>query len=234
VPSYARSEKYRKIPDAQINIEDAVVALARMVFHEKGAILMGGHPSISPLISMVASEFSWELDQENPSDISKAPKYIKIYQSEAFGEHVPESTLNLGYSNYVSIKWLAARNNEKFDPDKKGTQCKESLTYLRQKMLEENPDALICFGGMEGVEEEFKLFREKNPFKPVYLLKNTGGATYNLTIENNNSDFVKILSTESINIIENDKKLQVKPPINIYPYSLIMCDIVEEIIRMNG
>ncbi len=61
IPSEKRSEKYHtqytKIKNAQIQIEEAVIGLSRNVFQSRGKLVFGGHPSISPLVAMIATEF---------------------------------------------------------------------------------------------------------------------------------------------------------------------------------
>jgi hypothetical protein len=49
---------------------------------------------------------------------------------------------------------------------------------MRERMvLDTDPLALICMGGMEGVEREFQLFVEARPGRPIWLWEATGGAT---------------------------------------------------------
>jgi hypothetical protein len=37
--------------------------------------------------------------------------------------------------------------------------------------------AMVCIGGMEGIEEEAMMFREMRPGRPIYVLARTGGAS---------------------------------------------------------
>ena len=53
-PSGERGEKFK--PYDPSGIADAVSALARSVFASNGRLLFGGHPTITPLILMIASE----------------------------------------------------------------------------------------------------------------------------------------------------------------------------------
>src|SRR3954463_3886992 len=84
VPSSARSEKYQenytKIKNAQLHIEKAVIGLARNIFQAGGRLVFGGHPSISPLIAMVATEFPISPGSTKP---------ITIYQSLAYKKIIP-------------------------------------------------------------------------------------------------------------------------------------------------
>ena len=48
---------------------------------------------------------------------------------------------------------------------------------MRETMLEAaRPDAMVCIGGMEGLEDEVALALERVPRFPIYLLERTGGA----------------------------------------------------------
>jgi hypothetical protein len=84
VPAAERSEAYRRVPDAPLRIDEAVVSLARAVFSHNGRLVFGGHPAISPLVAMVAAEY-----HDRPS----APPRIIIYQYRAFEGFLPDATL---------------------------------------------------------------------------------------------------------------------------------------------
>ena len=58
VPSDKRDKRFTKIKNAQIQIEEAVIGLSRNIFQAGGKIVFGGHPSISPLVALVATEYS--------------------------------------------------------------------------------------------------------------------------------------------------------------------------------
>ncbi len=56
--------------------------------------------------------------------------------------------------------------------------------------------AMIAIGGMEGVEEEVRLFREIFPGRTVYALSSTGGAAKILVEERQNDAGVKSYDDE--------------------------------------
>jgi hypothetical protein len=241
VPS-KRSDVYSKVANSQFNIEEAVVSLSRNVFSKGGSLVFGGHPSISPLIAMVSMEFKLERDAENIDRESVDNTPIKIYQSRAYEGYLPNETSLLYNNGNAKIYWTDIKNNEKYNPKLTEGQCKESLLEMRIKMIESQQyNAMICLGGMEGVEEEFNLFRKLHSNKPIFLLKTTGGATSNLAergdYENDNiiiADDEKILTYFrkflDLNLPENDSNEGKKDFFTFFPYSIITAQIVKKII----
>ena|SRR5215467_13011824 len=234
VPSKERSEEFRKVKDAQSNIEEAIIAVSRSIFFAGGRIIMGGHPSISPLIAMVSTEF-----QHGPKDGSAGKetkqKPLKIYQSRAFEGFLPDSTFVLYNSGFAEIQWVNAVNNEKFNPEIKGPQCRNSLAQLRSMMINEDLDAMVCIGGMEGVIEEFSLFRKMKSRKPIFLFKNTGGAAYNLATNKSEdimaNNFIKVYEDRPLEKsadLRTDIELQSFP---IFPYTVRAAEMIDEIIK---
>ena len=127
-------------------IREAVVALARTVLPQS-ELVFGGHPAISPLIARVARDL----------DLFKR---VIIYQSEEFREVIPPDSL--AFERLVWTKKRADRN--------------ASLDLMRDEMLSNTFRAGIFIGGMEGVEDEWKLFRERHEKTPAYPIASTGGA----------------------------------------------------------
>jgi hypothetical protein len=164
----ARRSGYERL---DLNVDEAVITLARTVFAEGGQLVFGGHPSISPLVLTIASEYD-----------SDAPLAL-IYQSEIFQNMIPEKTLMLEAMGYGHIVWTAAAEGEELLHD--GTTGRwlvpRSLEIMRRAMIEEtSPAAYVSAGGMEGVEQEVDLFHELRPAAPVYAIESTGGASATL------------------------------------------------------
>lgn len=239
VPSTKRSEKYNenytKIKNAQIQIEEAVIGLARNIFQAGGKIIFGGHPSISPLVAMVATEFRLNKEIENMKRNEEQEKPITIFQSRAYDKVIPKETTGLFTLGYSNIVWTDAVDGEEFNPIIQGKpQCEKSLTLMRRQMMEGNVDALVCLGGMEGVEQEFEIFRELHSRKPIFLLGSTGGATKILANEFCNDNFVRVIDNidyqkpirEKIKGVEGDYSEK----FDIIPYSFITGLIVKHIL----
>ena len=149
LPPPYRHEKYFETSDP-IAIRDAVRALVSAVLPE-GKLVFGGHPAITPMIRLLAHEKRIELKS-----------HISLFQSRFFEKQFPPEVKD--FENLVLV--------EAVDGDRDA-----SLLKMRQAMISsEDFDAGIFIGGMEGVEEEYKLFREIHPRKPAYPIASTGAA----------------------------------------------------------
>ena len=98
----------------------------------------------------------------------KDPIRIYIYQSEKFKDKISKYTNELLELGIGKIIWTENINETR----------DRSLYYMRIQMLKEhNIFAGIFIGGMEGIEEEFNLFKEIYPENPIYLIGSSGGAS---------------------------------------------------------
>ena len=136
-------------------ISEAVIGLATVVVpHRK--LVFGGHPAISPLVRFVAER-------------AGKPDNVVIYQSRFFEDKIPPDSL---YFN--NLVWTEAVPQE--NPDQA-----MSLAAMRDAMVGSEAEypfgAGVFIGGMEGVLEEFVLFREFFPQVVVYPMASTGGAS---------------------------------------------------------
>ena len=242
VPTKERSAEFRKIPNAQTQIEQAVIALARNVFQAGGQLIFGGHPSISPLVLMVAMEYDQKSKEiENIQRNEPQLKPINIYQSEAFREVMPQQTIDLLNLGLADIIWTEAIDGEKYNPELKGQpQCPRSLWLMRTKMINQNIDALVCIGGMEGTMDEFRLFSDYHSRKPIYVFESTGGASEILAREFTRSEYIKVIDRVNYNFPESDNKefLQGEnkennepEKIEIVPYTFFTALIVRDLIE---
>jgi hypothetical protein len=168
--SFPTGERATRFPEADpFEITTAVVSLARATFGAKGRLLFGGHPTISPLVLSVGRDFlSYFSERERRSE----GPLVYVYQSLYYKEIVPEETRSLEEEGVGKIVWAKSLSN-----------ARESLREMRTRMLREGkPVAGVFVGGMDGVfdpkggEDEFHLFRQMCPSKPVYPLGSTGGA----------------------------------------------------------
>ncbi|UPL50213.1 SLOG domain-containing protein [Hymenobacter sublimis] len=148
VPDPQRDQRYHGTADV-IAIREAVRALATLIL-PSAMLVWGGHPAITPLIRIIAEGLG--LHTQSP---------VILYQSAFFEGSFPES--NSAFETIIVTK----RAQDK----------KESLALMRQQMLTDHIfDAGVFIGGMEGVEEEFELFKRYQPNVSVLPLATTGGA----------------------------------------------------------
>lgn len=185
---------FRRLSSAAVEIEEAVVSFARAVLREEGILVFGAHPSISPLVASVASEYSApHLRADEPPDVEEIGQpertgpAVVIYQSHAYDGYVPDKTWELYRVGYADLIWCKAQGGERFDPKRKQVQCPLSLEFMRRAMFrKERPIAMVAIGGMEGVIDEAKLFwsrAEGRKAPPVWALESTGGAAEKLAEE---------------------------------------------------
>ena len=179
---------FPRVSGAAIEVEEAVVSFTRAVLREEGTVVFGAHPSISPLVASVASEYLVPHLRTGPApEVESLPTRqrtgpgVVIYQSHAFDGYLPDHTWEMYRIGYADLIWCGAKEGERFDPKVPGSQCPASLRYMRRQMVDgEAPAAMIAIGGMEGIFEEANLFldsaRLANGSFPLYLFESTGGA----------------------------------------------------------
>ena len=149
VPVVGRADgKYLATADI-IAIRDAVIALASVVL-PRYHLIWGGHPSITPLIANVLRHSSKEVNSS-----------VTVYQSGYFVKEFPKE--NKDVEHVVVTESLGERAS--------------SLNLMRRQMVIENDFAAAVFiGGMDGVEDEYKLFVESHPEAKVFPMASTGAA----------------------------------------------------------
>lgn len=148
VPIVGRGDYYKTANPflIQCAVRELVTAVIR---HHK--IVWGGHPSITPMI--------WSICEDLNVDYSEN---VVLYQSRHFEDRFPEE--NERFNNVI------------FTDDVPGDQ-KASLLLMRGTMLSrEDLDAAVFIGGMEGVEDEYELFRQFHPNEKVLPVAAPGGA----------------------------------------------------------
>ncbi len=170
LPREDRDWKYFKTAHPR-EITDAVSIFTKTVLISDGRLVFGGHPTISPLILQVAQEVGIK-------------KLIKIYQSAYFqSEFTPEAyrLRDQGWAEFITTD---------VKPDPSNPDRDQSLLFMRISMLKHtDPICAVFIGGMEGIEGEFKLFKERCPDRPAYPLGSPGGASLSLLDEHRAEEF---------------------------------------------
>lgn len=149
IPYPDRDKKFYDTADI-VSIRDAVRALATVVI-PKAHLVWGGHPSITPLIRFVMDKMNVDLK-----------RHVTLYQSLFFEEYFPPD--NFAFENIV----LTERRNNR----------NESLELMRSKLVNENDFKVgIFIGGMEGINDEYLLFKERHPNALILPIASTGAAS---------------------------------------------------------
>jgi SLOG cluster3 family len=142
----------------------AVMELTKAALMRHAQLIFGAHPAISPMVLDAAR------------NAGAQPDSILIFQSDFFAGRIPGSTLELS-------DWSAGRLF--FTPQQPADLQYDarnlSLTKMRSLMVSPpNLRGAIFVGGMEGVEEEAKLFKSAHPNLPRYAIASTGSAALDL------------------------------------------------------
>lgn len=169
VPLEERDPKFFETADV-IAIRDAVIALASTVLTNKEyRLIWGGHPSITPLITLVLDRY----------DLKMSDRVI-LYQSREFEKFFPPENEDVGVRKIT---------------DKKENRD-ASLLLMRQMMINTYEyEAAVFIGGMEGVLDEYAMFQEQHPEALCLPIASTGAAAQ-LLFNKQPEKFDKRLMTE--------------------------------------
>ncbi|WP_417514529.1 hypothetical protein [Marinobacter sp.] len=154
IPDPRRSPEYAKTADT-VAITSAVSALVHVLLGRRH-LVWGGHPAITPMIWAVAEDLGI-----NYGD------WVTLYQSNFFAEEFPEE--NEKFKNVIYV-------------DSVDNSRDKSLVRMREEMLAHDRfQTGIFIGGMEGIVDEFELFRSMQPQANAIPIFSTGGAVLDLT-----------------------------------------------------
>jgi hypothetical protein len=166
IPCRDRDARYWETADV-VAIRDSVRALVTAVV-PRGQIIFGGHPAITPLIRLLIHEMAVDVR-----------KHFILYQSRHFQTAFPATV-----ADFEDVRFVEAVAMDEA----------ASLEQMRRAMIGNHDfSAGIFLGGMEGVEQEFALFRMIHPDKPAYPIGSTGAAARFL-FERYAPDRVELLS----------------------------------------
>jgi hypothetical protein len=170
-PTPPRAEAYP--PARSDDINDAVTAVARAVLASGGRLVFGGHPTITPLVLLVAGEMA-SLAAKQPST-EEQPRVL-VYQSRLYMDLITTETYALENRGYGRIEWVEPAPGE--TPDDNA----ESMRKLRQRMFgETRPLAGFFVGGMEGIPRELQMANAMlGPGFRAFPLPRAGGAAATL------------------------------------------------------
>jgi hypothetical protein len=149
LPPPYRHERYFQTCDI-VAIRESIRALVSVLV-PKGKLVFGGHPAITPLIRLLI------LDRG-----ARVASHIALFQSRYFEKQFRPEVRD--FENLIVV--------DAVDHD-----LDASLQKMREEMIRsEDFAAGVFIGGMEGVEEEFRMFRDIHPEKPVFPIASTGAA----------------------------------------------------------
>lgn len=157
--SFPTGDDPRFEPHDPAAISAAVTSVTRAVLLAGGCLVFGAHPTISPLVLLVAGE----LDRRGAID---------IYQSAMFSGRIPPETLRLVELGLGRLRLVDADLSGEREP---------SLALMRRAMLADaRLVAGVFVGGMRGIHDEYELFTELRPSAARLPLWAPGGAAREL------------------------------------------------------
>lgn len=149
VPDPQRGPEYAATAET-VAITAAVSALVHVTLGRR-VLVWGGQPAITPMVWVVAEEVGVDYGS-----------WVRLYQSRYFEDEFPDDN--------------ARFNNVTYTLNVAGDRVK-SLLAMREQMFSENVfKAAVFIGGMDGVIDEFQLFRRLQPTAAVVPVVSTGGA----------------------------------------------------------
>jgi SLOG cluster3 family len=149
VPDPSRDPRYFRSADV-IAIRDSVRALVTVAL-PLTTLVWGGHPAITPMVRIVAESLG----------LTQSDRII-LYQSAFFAGQMP-------IDNAVFQKVI--------ETPAVGTSKDRSIKLMRDQMINSLAFmAGVFIGGMEGVDEEYRLFRHHHPGAIALPVASTGGA----------------------------------------------------------
>ncbi len=152
IPLSNRNPEYIETADI-VAIRDAVIALATTVLPSY-KLIWGGHPSITPLINYVIQKHEHNIQE-----------HVLLYQSKFFEKNYPEDN-----NKFKNITQTPAFGD-----------IKSSLRLMREVMFAGHKFAAGVFiGGMEGIIDEYEMFKEFHPNAIIIPLASTGAASKKL------------------------------------------------------
>jgi hypothetical protein len=153
VPLPTRNKAYFDTADV-LAIRDAVRALVIVVVEKNIQLIFGGHPAISPMIRLQITQAGVPVGQR-----------VVMYQSQFFKREFPKD--NTAFERVELVNEVPGDREA-------------SLLKMRDAMLSGPFQAGIFIGGMEGVEQEYEMFRERNPDTHLFPIASTGAAAARL------------------------------------------------------
>ncbi len=148
VPLPERDRRFFDSADVLL-IREAIKAVVEVIL-PLGRITSGGHPAITPLISLFVRE------NRLP------PERLTIFQSALFETQFPADN-----ADFADIRIVPAVGKDRG----------ASLSRMRGEMIRSRQfTAAVVIGGMEGILEEVVIFKELHPLAPILPLASTGAA----------------------------------------------------------
>lgn len=163
IPTSDRDPKYFESADV-VAIRDSILALVEFCLRNDTRIIWGGHPAITPLVYQAIHLYNTHDDFSDfhAMDEATVQKHVTIFQSEYYKGKYPKD--NEFFHNIRFVRSLGEK--------------KASIDEMRKVMLDSAEfKAAVFIGGMEGVDDEYRMFTERYPEVVCIPVASTGAAS---------------------------------------------------------
>jgi len=148
VPLIGRGDFYKTASPFLIQVAVREFLIAAL---GRRLVVWGGHPAITPMVWAVCNDL----------DVSYAAS-VTLYQSRLFEPDFPQENAHFKNVEYI---------------DAVGDDRSRSLTQMREAMISRSGlVGAVFIGGMEGIFEEYELFRKFHPNAQILAVAGPGGA----------------------------------------------------------
>lgn len=155
VPLPNRDQRFLKTCDV-IAVREAIKGLIEVVAQQH-TLVFGGHPAITPMVALLMRSYGPD-----------AKKRVVLYQSQYFAKKLPQEN-----DEFIDLRLVPAQSKSR----------KRSLERMRRHMIQDSTfDAAVFIGGMEGVIEEYELFKQHHPNARLWPIASTGAAAREIFI----------------------------------------------------
>jgi len=144
-------------PEAQ-RVYELVAAIVQALFDLGARLVLGGHPTITPLVHRLASDRTTTLPA------------IELFQLERFHAQAPPEATDAAV--FGQVRWVG-------DPS---VDIAADLANLREPMVRIARAAIFVGGkttgyrgAKPGIRDEYERFRARHPDAPLYLVGSAGG-----------------------------------------------------------
>ena len=141
-------------------IADAVAAFSRAILRNNGTLAFGSHPTITPLVLMIARELC-------------VKDSVDVFQSAWFKEQRHPEVDGIENEKLGCVHWTPDADDQD-----------EALQTMRQEMIKHTRYAGALFiGGMDGIGDEYRMVKKIWPETPCIPVAGPGGAAAHLPMK---------------------------------------------------
>lgn len=153
------------------DIDQAIAALARAVFAEGGTLVAESDAPLTLLLSMIAGEYQTQRFAEGSgqADADQMPS-VRVHRTRPHSDREDEDVALL--ERYRLVDFVDQADDDPF-----------AENSISAPSLRDEPIALFCIGGGAGVIEQAHRFASKESYRPIFVLKTTGGAAARLIVD---------------------------------------------------